>query len=298
MVKGADGKWRTMANEGLYERQKLIGMLYRNELARGMSGLGYGIEKTHADGRFELSGVSRDVVEAFSTRRAEIEAAMVERNLGKPADNPRLAERAALMTRAAKRDVDRSELQGVWRKQAHDLGFDAKTLVAEAKSKTAVRALQGTERITEQSTPNDALTASDKDAAIEDGAIREERPTADAVAWAMEARHPHLTTQKSFYVEISRARDRAELVTDDVAQLREQLQACTGERIAALEGIGEVQREAPGGGAGKSREKGKTTGAEGVTETVRERGGAASTPKERELPALERGKGAAMDLEL
>ena len=37
---------------------------------------------------------------------------------------------------------------------------------------------------------------------------------------AMEARHPHLTTQKSFYVEISRARDRAELVTDDAAELR------------------------------------------------------------------------------
>ena len=61
----------------------------------------------------------------------------------------------------------------------------------------------------------------------------------------MEARHPHLTTQKSFYVEISRARDRAELVTDDAVGLRAQLQAVTGERIAALEGIGEMKREAP-----------------------------------------------------
>ena len=33
MVQGEDGKWRSMANEGLYARQKLIGMLYRNELA-------------------------------------------------------------------------------------------------------------------------------------------------------------------------------------------------------------------------------------------------------------------------
>ena len=32
--------------------------------------------------------------------------------------------------------------------------------------------------------------------------------TVDNVIAAMEARHPHLTTQKSFYVEISRARDR------------------------------------------------------------------------------------------
>ena len=125
MVQGEDGKWRSMANEGLYERQKLIGMLYRNELAAGLARLGYGIEKTHADGRFEIAGVSRETVEAFSSRRAEIEAAMSDRALGATADNPRLAERAALMTRAAKRDIDREELRGVWRKQAADLGLDA-----------------------------------------------------------------------------------------------------------------------------------------------------------------------------
>ena len=60
----------------------------------------------------------------------------------------------------------------------------------------------------------------------------------------MEARHPHLTTQKSFYVEISRARGRAELVTDDAADLRAQLQAVTGERIAALEAV-EPERAKP-----------------------------------------------------
>ncbi len=61
--------------------------------------------------------------------------------------------------------------------------------------------------------------------------------TVDSVIAAMEARHPHLTTQKSFYVEISRAHDRAELVTDDAAELRVQLQAVTGERIAALDAV-------------------------------------------------------------
>ena len=75
MVQGEDGKWRTMANETLYRRKMLTGMVYRSELARGLQALGYAIEKTHADGRFEIAGVSRDTVEAFSTRRAEIEAA-------------------------------------------------------------------------------------------------------------------------------------------------------------------------------------------------------------------------------
>ena len=150
MVKGEDGKWRSMSNEKLYASKMLLGALYRNELAAGLSRLGYGIDKTHADGRFEIAGVTRETVEAFSTRRAEIQAAMAERNLGSPADNPRLAERAALMTRSAKRDIDRDELTGIWQKQAADLGFDAKALVAEAErevagSKAAIPAVHGPE---------------------------------------------------------------------------------------------------------------------------------------------------------
>ena len=137
MVHGEDGKWRSMANEGLYARQKLIGMLYRNELAAGLSKLGYDIEKTHADGRFEIAGVPRAAIDAFSTRRAEIEAAMAARDLGDSADNPRLAERAALMTRAVKRDIDRAELRGVWQKQAADLGLDAPVLVSQAVDNSA-----------------------------------------------------------------------------------------------------------------------------------------------------------------
>ncbi|MYH50407.1 MAG: conjugative relaxase, partial [Gammaproteobacteria bacterium] len=137
MVRGPDERWRTMSNEALYRRQKLIGMLYRSELAQGLGKLGYAIEKTHADGRFEVAGVRREVIEAFSTRRAEIEAAMDERGLGTPAGNQRMAERAALMTRAHKRDVDKSALRGIWEKQAADLGFDPKALVTEAISRAA-----------------------------------------------------------------------------------------------------------------------------------------------------------------
>ena len=55
---------------------------------------------------------------------------------------------------------------------------------------------------------------------------------------AIKANHPHFTTRKSFYVEISRAQDHAELVTDDKAAPKEQLEAATGKRIAALEAIG------------------------------------------------------------
>ena len=103
MVQGGDGKWRTMVDDGLYRSKMAIGAIYRAELAQGLSGLGYRIEKTHADGRFEVAGVPRAVIEAFSTRRAEIEAAMAEHGLGETHDNPHLAAHANLMTRASKR---------------------------------------------------------------------------------------------------------------------------------------------------------------------------------------------------
>ena len=137
MVQGEDGKWRSMANEGLYAQQKLIGMLYRNELAAGLGKLGYAVEKTHADGRFEIAGVPREAIEAFSSRRAEVEAAMEARGLGASADNQRLAERAALMTRAKKRDIDRDELGGIWQRQGADIGLDARALAADAMERTA-----------------------------------------------------------------------------------------------------------------------------------------------------------------
>ena len=64
----------------------------------------------------------------------------------------------------------------------------------------------------------------------------------------------------------------AELVTDDAAELRAQLQAVTGERIAALEGIGEMEREALGKKSEAVREGEKVPGAENVSDTVKERG--------------------------
>ncbi len=64
----------------------------------------------------------------------------------------------------------------------------------------------------------------------------------DNLIAVMEARHPKLSTQKSFHVEISRARHGPELVTDDARALREPLEAATGERVSALEGIGAAER--------------------------------------------------------
>ena len=228
MVQGENGKWRSMANEGLYARQKLIGMLYRNELAGNLARLGYGIEKTHADGRFEIAGVSRDTIEAFSTRRAEIEAAMAERNLGNSADNPRLAERAALMTRAAKRDIDRGELRDAWRKQAADLGLDAGALVGEAAARSVGPAMHVPEMASEKHiSPETPVTAS-PDVVGPDGAANDRNPASEAVAWAM----AHLSEREAVFA-------RADLLAAALAHAPGTIAIAEAEReVAALEKAG------------------------------------------------------------
>ena len=79
--------------------------------------------------------------------------------------------------------------------------------------------------------------------------------TVDNVIAVMEASHPHLTTQKSLYVEISRARHRAELVTDDATALREHLETATGERVSALEGVGAAAEKPRAQGKDQRRER-------------------------------------------
>ena len=225
MVRGEDDKWRSMANEKLYGSKMLLGALYRSELARGLKDLGYDIEKTHADGRFEIAGVSREAIEAFSSRRAEIEAAMEERGLGASADNPRIAERAALMTRAKKRDIDRDELRGVWQRQAADIGLDAGALVAGAVERSAapereaaVEPATGVDRTPEPEAPRlpdigdgrDEPAASTHTPADDRAPVREDgrapgrdaaaeispgSPAAKAIAWAM----AHLSEREAVF---------------------------------------------------------------------------------------------------
>ena len=132
MAQGGDNRWRTMVNDGLYRQQKAISAIYRAELAEGVARLAYELERTHADGRFEIAGIPREVIEAFSTRRAEIEAAMKDRGFDDPSDNKRLADRAALMTRAVKRDVNKGALRQVWDRQAQSLGFSPDPIMDRA----------------------------------------------------------------------------------------------------------------------------------------------------------------------
>lgn len=114
-----DGAWRAVSNEAFYDLKMVAGAVYRAELARGLEQLGYRVERTHNDGRFEVAGFTAEQLEGFSKRRAAIEEALAQRGLDGAVDSARMA----LLTRAAKREADREDLLALWQVEAEFLGI-------------------------------------------------------------------------------------------------------------------------------------------------------------------------------
>jgi conjugative relaxase-like TrwC/TraI family protein len=138
-TKGEDGTWRSLEPRAIYQLQKQIGAIYRQELALKVRELGYEIEVGKGS-MFEIKGVSPEVMAAFSTRSAEIEAALGER--GTSRDDASAAEKqvAALDTRQAKVAADPAALVADWRDTASKAGFGPEARLAMVKEAEAIAA--------------------------------------------------------------------------------------------------------------------------------------------------------------
>jgi conjugative relaxase-like TrwC/TraI family protein len=115
-----EGEWRALFRRDLLRNKMAAGAIYRARLAEQLQAIGYTIDRTHADGRFEVRGFSPEQLRGFSKRREAIEAAMEARGL----EGAEGAEQAALRTRASKQEVDRNALHRKWRSEAKALAVD------------------------------------------------------------------------------------------------------------------------------------------------------------------------------
>ncbi|MBY5161483.1 MobF family relaxase [Salsipaludibacter albus] len=127
-----DGQWRTVDSRRLYAHAKTAGYLYqahlRDHLTRTL-----GVAWTPVtNGTADLTGVPREVIEAFSQRRAEILDLMERRG----ETSARAAQIATLETRESKADLpDQATLRDRWADQATQLGFDPAELSAIVHSR-------------------------------------------------------------------------------------------------------------------------------------------------------------------
>lgn len=114
-----NGKLYAIDNPDLYKNKILYGQLYRNELAAELLKRGFDVERTDLQkGFFELKGVGPEIVENFSSRRAEIVAQLKEWERSDAAT----ASRAAVMTRAAKEHKNLGQLLQSWGETAREIG--------------------------------------------------------------------------------------------------------------------------------------------------------------------------------
>lgn len=123
-----DGKFMSLDSKAFFDYKMALGNIYRSELARDGINIGYELDKTHTDGRFEFKDVPEAVREIHSTRSSEIKASLEERGL----DGAKMAEQAALKTRNAKNVLPREELESKWQDINASVGFNAAEHIPQA----------------------------------------------------------------------------------------------------------------------------------------------------------------------
>ena len=130
----SDGEWRSLSSEKIFDHKMLAGLIYRSHLAVELQNLGYEINKTHSDGRFEVVHIPQDIIDVFSKRREEIEKSLVERGL----EGAKASEIATLTTRKNKQEIDRNLLHQDWQSQCKVHEFDVKKVIETAIEKSTL----------------------------------------------------------------------------------------------------------------------------------------------------------------
>ena len=156
----SDGKWRALEGEAILKTYRLAaGYLYQAHL-RGALSRSLGVEwETPHKGLADLKGVPRAVIDAFSTRRAQVVEHMDERDT----TGFWAAQVAALDTRDRKEHLDLAQLREDWRARAAEHGLGHAELAALTHRATwqepssrellqAARDMLGPSGLTERST--------------------------------------------------------------------------------------------------------------------------------------------------
>jgi conjugative relaxase-like TrwC/TraI family protein len=133
-TKASDGKWHAVRNDELYRAQHVLSAVHNAELRSRVEALGYETApaRNSIDGAFEIKGVTREAVEAFSTRRAEILAELAKEDRG----SARERELAALSTRRGKElEPDAARQVAAWKETARAIGFDPSRLIDSATAR-------------------------------------------------------------------------------------------------------------------------------------------------------------------
>jgi conjugative relaxase-like TrwC/TraI family protein len=140
IAKCNDGQFRSIMWDKIFENNKFIGQVFRNELALQVKKLGYEIEtRILPDGSssFELKSISQKLIDAFSTRRKEIETLC--KQLGIVTKEGR--DKVVINSRKAKQTIGKEELVKAWQEVVKSVEFDNNKTDSITKPQTVLNAL-------------------------------------------------------------------------------------------------------------------------------------------------------------
>lgn len=127
----AAGKWRSLTNDEIYKLRATADRVYLNHLASNLNEIGYKLDfNKHS---FEISGMSREQIEGFSSRRLAAEEKLREWGIDPANADYKQRQDAVLATRAVKTEYPREVVEAYWKEKAAELGLDRETIVPEAQ---------------------------------------------------------------------------------------------------------------------------------------------------------------------
>ena len=137
VIRAADKEIRALEPCKVFEYQKALDQVYKNELASQLQKLGYAIEMKDQNGNFEIKEIPQEVIEKFSERAEQIKE--VAENLKHELNTNneyKIRDIAAIESRPVKEFLSREELEKLWTEKLNELGItkeDLKQSIEAAK---------------------------------------------------------------------------------------------------------------------------------------------------------------------
>lgn len=120
-----DGSWGTLESRDFYLWQKAAGAIYRAELARELSYMGFTVERDSE--AFKLKEIPDEICDHFSKRGEVIRKELKRRGNANSAS--KVGDIATLSTRKTKKEINRKKLYSKWFEEFDSLGFNQSNLV-------------------------------------------------------------------------------------------------------------------------------------------------------------------------
>lgn len=137
VIRSTDGKITALEPKVIFEHQKAIDQIYKNELAHRLQEMGYKIEMVDKHGNFEIVGFSQELLDKFSERKEQVlETAQRLKDSLNTDNEYKIRDIAAIESRQSKEFLSKEELNQIWNKKLEELGItrdDIKQSVEQAK---------------------------------------------------------------------------------------------------------------------------------------------------------------------